>query len=316
MFGPWVDDSHPYRARSGEVLHMIGSDVVAADTPGAIARVCVTSTVQDGNPYLMRAGYLKNLDAISDPVLRAKLRDNNWNTAGEDDPYALFPSRWLDAAFARYVPTAAPATAYGLDVARGGRDSSVLAPRHGSTFGPLHRWPGHQTPDGHSLARLVLNVRGSSKAHVFCDAIGVGAGAVDALRPRIFEKCVAVNVAEGTKIVDSTGTFSFANLRSWLAWHLRELLSPDSPTPISIAPDKQLRAELLAYRYAVQSGRFAVEGKAEIMKRIHRSPDSASALMLAAIPTSSAITYDPAMSALRAIREARSELESQEQQLW
>src|SRR5690606_25093688 len=94
---------------------------------------------------------------------------------------------------------------------------------------------------------------------------------------------------EGTKIMDNTGTFTFVNVRSWLAWNLRELLDPSNPEPISIAPDKQLRTELLAYRYSIQSGRIVVESKDEIQKRIHRSPDAASAVMLALIPTNSTI---------------------------
>jgi hypothetical protein len=261
-----------------------------------MSRTCVRSTVLDSNPFLVKGNYLATLDAIGDPVMRAKLRDNDWNTASEDDPYQVIPSKWLDAAFARYRHSTAALSACGLDVARGGRDDSVLAMRHGNVIPPLHRWPGVRTPDGHSLAALVLAARGHSDAHVFVDSIGVGSGAVDALRPRIYEQCVPINVSAGCAFKDPTQTFGFTNIRAWLAWNLRCLLDPQSPNPLAIFPDKSLRAELLAYRYSVSAGRIAVEGKDEVVRRLHRSPDAASAVMLACIPTDSVIATQSSLA--------------------
>jgi hypothetical protein len=70
---------------------------------------------------------------------------------------------------------------------------------------------------------------------------------------------------------------------------LRCLLDPSSQYPLAIHPDKALRVELAAYRYSVANGKIAVEGKDDIQRRIHRSPDAASAVMLACLPTNSVI---------------------------
>lgn len=301
-WAPWLDGSHPNPAKDGEIRWFDAENrETEANAPGAISRTCVRSTVHD-NPYLLRdPQYLRNLEA-SDPVLRAKLLNGSWDVESPDAPFALFPSAWVDAAFARYQSTTDAPTAYGLDVARGGRDSSVLAPRHGNTLAPLHRWPGHLTPDGHSLAALVLNVRGRSKACIHIDSIGVGSGAVDALRPRIFEKAVPINVSERCTFLDSTGTWGFASLRAYLGWNLRTLLDPSNPNAIGIAPDKQLRAELLAYRYGIANGRITVGSKDEIARLLSgRSPDAASAVMLACLPTDSIISQQPGGDLLRAM---------------
>ena len=44
----------------------------------------------------------------------------------------------------------------GVDVARGGADKTVLAPRFGSQIGKLLTFPGSTTPDGPTVRALVL----------------------------------------------------------------------------------------------------------------------------------------------------------------
>lgn len=316
-WAPWLDGSHPRPATDGELRWFDAENrETEPHAPGAVSRTCVRSTVHD-NVFLLRdPQYLRNLEA-SDPVLKAKLLHGSWDVESPDDPFALFPSAWVDAAFKRYRPPAHAASAYGLDVARGGRDISVLAAMHGTMLGPLNRWPGRSTPDGPTLARLVLNVAGAGRAQIRVDSIGVGGAAVDALRARIFERCVAVNVSERCTFLDSTGTWGFASLRAYLGWNLRTLLDPTNPNAIGIAPDKNLRAELLAFRYSIANGRINVGSKDDIARLLSgRSPDAASAVMLACIPTDSALTQDQGSHLLRRMlmHSQRHELSQQQEQ--
>ena len=51
----------------------------------------------------------------------------------------------------------------GLDVARGGSDATVLSPRFGSYFAEQIIVPGKGTPDGGSVAALVLQHPGTAR---------------------------------------------------------------------------------------------------------------------------------------------------------
>lgn len=291
-WSPWLDSSHPNPAADGEVRWFdIDNRETEPHALGAVSRTCVRSTVHD-NVFLLRdPQYLRNLEA-SDPVLKAKLLHGSWDVEAPDAAFAVFPTAWIDAAFARYEAGSvnnARATAWGLDVAHGGRDNSVLAMKCRNVIGPLIRWPGHMTPDGNTLAQLVLTARGSSRAPIHVDVIGWGAGVTAVLQQRIFERCVPINVAQSCKLLDETGNFGFANVRSWAYWNLRGLLDPSNPNALAICPDKALRTEMQAVRFAVGAGKLVVDSKEEIQKRISRSPDALSAVILAAIPANSVV---------------------------
>jgi Ni,Fe-hydrogenase III small subunit len=73
----------------------------------------------------------------------------------------------------------------GVDVARGGRDNTVIANRHadgakGLWFDELKLHKGADTPDGQVVAGLVIGAR-KDLAPVHIDVIGVGASPYDIL---------------------------------------------------------------------------------------------------------------------------------------
>jgi hypothetical protein len=47
-------------------------------------------------------------------------------------------------------------TTIGVDVARGGKDKTVIAQRFGNWFAPLKKIPGTSTPDGPAVAANVM----------------------------------------------------------------------------------------------------------------------------------------------------------------
>ena len=296
MFGPWLDPTHPDPAEHGELRWYIsdedGKDV-AVDGPEPVeyngrtnypkSRTFIPAALTD-NPFLADTGYQATLDAMPEPM-RSAIRDGNFMAAREDDAFQVIPSAWVVAAQQRWRDNPKPniaMSAIGLDVARGGRDDTVFAPRWGSWFGELTIVPGRNTPDGSSVAVLAAGMLREG-AVVGVDNIGIGADAETALKNAglPFE---AMNGAEKATAHTRDGAFTFATRRSEMWWMLREALDPDHGYDVSLPVDPQLQADLPAPTYEVRPGqppRIYVESKKDIMKRLSRSPDRGDAIVYA-----------------------------------
>jgi hypothetical protein len=168
----------------------------------------------------------------------------------------------------------------GVDVARGGRDRTVLSPRHGHWFGVQVIEPGSNTPDGPAVAALVVAHR-KDNAAVCIDVIGVGTSPYDCLRASIGVKAVAMNGASGSEEHDKSGQLGFVNSRAEWYWRLREALDPSSGQDLALPPDPELRADLCAPTWGLTARGIQIESKDDISKRIHRSPDKGDALVYA-----------------------------------
>jgi hypothetical protein len=262
---------------------------VPSGTPGAESRCVITSTVYD-NPRLVRSGYVEHLMQSPTAVLRKRLLENDWSAGWDsDDAMQVIPSAWVDAAQERWTPTPSnEMSAVGVDVARGGRDRTTIARRHADWFAAPLVYPGATTPDGQSVAALVLGARGPG-AITFIDSTGVGASPYDILRERIV--IVPVVFGAACDAYDVTRSFKFFNLRSALWWRLREALDPSGRRKIALPPDRTLKAELCMPRYELRSGRLFVEDRDSIIKRLKRSPDIATAFVLALIDADSTLAY-------------------------
>ena len=78
------------------------------------------------------------------------------------------------------------------------------------------------------------------------------------------------------------GNFAFYNRRSEMWWRLREALDPDCGLDVALPVDPKLQADLTAPTYTVRPGqppKIYVESKADIMKRLGRSPDRGDAVV-------------------------------------
>ncbi len=170
-------------------------------------------------------------------------------------------------------------TALGVDVARGGRDSTVLSPRHGAWFAEQRLYPGQTTPDGAKVAALVAGALDDGAA-VNIDVIGVGTSPFDHLR----ENGVATNPlngAEASRARDRSGRLGFANKRAEWWWRMREALEPGLGQGLMLPPDRGLLADLVAPRWKLTARGIQVESKEDIMRRIGRSPDRGDAAVYA-----------------------------------
>lgn len=280
-------------ARPGELRYYTtidGKDTeVPAGTKGAKSRTYYPAKVED-NPIYMASGYESTLEALPEP-LRSQLRYGDFGAGIGADPWQVIPAAHVAAAVARWEArrAAGPLGGVGIDVARGGRDQTMIALRYGNYFAELEAHAGSDTPNGRIVAGLVVSAVGKAIADeptIAIDVIGVGASVYDSM-PESWS-CEGVNVGAGAPdgATDRSGKFTFGNMRAYLWWRMREALDPDSGDDLALPPDDQLRQELCSPRFYLRSGRIWVESKDDIAKRIGRSTDRADAVCLANYPES------------------------------
>ena len=310
-FAPWLDKKHPRPAAPGDLRWFAtwkGEDIEVPDgrrfvmVKGArvydfnpddhkpedvikpLSRTFIPSKVSD-NPYLAGTGYMSTLQSLPEP-LRSQMLYGDFQAGIQDDPWQVIPTAWVEASQARWNTPARLPEMMGLciDVARGGADNTIIARRHeGMWFDVPLVYPGAQTPTGPATAGLALAaMRDAAPMHI--DVIGVGASPYDFLR-EAKQQITGVNVSEKAVGTDKSGRLRFKNLRSQLWWMMREALDPANNTGIALPPDKRLLADLCAPTWELQGATIYVEGREDIIKRIGRSPDWASAYILALIET-------------------------------
>lgn len=295
FFAPWLDKKHPKPAKPGELrwFAMIDGEEVevpngepfqhGADLIKPMSRTFIPSRVSD-NPYLMGTGYMATLQSLPEP-LRSQMLYGDFNAGIEDDPWQVIPTAWVEAAQARWKrpDKLAPMDSLGVDVARGGRDSTIIARRHGMWFDVPLAYPGSATPNGPTVAGLAIAAK-RDDAVIHVDVIGVGSAPYDFL-VEARQQTVGVNVAEAAVGTDKSGRLRFKNLRSELVWRMREALDPTHNTGIALPPDPQLLADLTAYTWELSGSTIYVASREQIMERIGRSPDYGSAYVLALLDT-------------------------------
>lgn len=206
-----------------------------------------------------------------------------------DDDEAIIPLAWVEAANERWLAWqdrgADPAEytgrrILGVDVARTGTDSSVLAPR----IGPLiERLIVPSTSDTMVLAAEVQVNCGTDPARVpIVDSAGVGGGVVDRLR-EIGHPVTPYTGAASTDLLDRTGEFGFSNVRSAAYWRLRELLDPAFDSKVALPPSDELTGDLTTPHWKLVSGsppKIKLETKEDLIKRLGRSPDHGDAVAM------------------------------------
>ena len=266
-------------------------------------RLFVPATLAD-NPSLNASEYHRSLAQL-DEVLRRQLLGGDWDAGNDDDPFQVIPTAWVRAAMDRWKGEGGECerklSSVGVDVARGGKDATVIARRYGGRF-VVEKVPGTSTPNGPAVVTLLAKSVAENPQALLCiDVIGVGASVYDLCAQKGW-RAFAVNFAEGARgAKDRSGTLEFANVRAFAYWSLRELLDPSSATPISLPPDPELLTDLTSPRWQMGPTGVRIEPKEEIKKRIGRSPDAGDAVACAILyPASLAGGRAAGPSALRA----------------
>lgn len=199
----------------------------------------------------------------------------------------LIPYEWVELAFKRYrdmqeggyVLPKGPCR-LGVDVAGMGRDDSVLCPRYENYVAPMDVTQSAGVADHMHTAGKVVQYLQHKQSKAFIDTIGEGAGVYSRLLELGYRNAYSCKFSEGaTRLHDLTGVYTFANMRAYCYWALRDWLNPKNGFDPAIAPDDRLMEELTEIKWSFQSsGSIIIEKKEEIIKRLKRSPDRADAL--------------------------------------
>lgn len=296
----WLDEQHPNPARPGELRWYVrtrqGEEVeVESGAPVTIdgellhpkSRTFIPARVQD-NPFLMATDYLSQLQQFPEP-LRSQLIFGDHAVGLQDDEWQVIPAAWVRQAQERWsvdgrpkddedVPL--PLSAIGADVAQGGGDRTVLARRCRSWFAELEVIPGSETPDANVNAAVVLRAL-TDGGYANIDANGIGASTYFLAHATVKDRVRAYLGSDSTTTKDKSGTLEFLNVRAAAHWAFREALDPQNGDNIALPPDRELRAELCAPRWALQANGIKIEAKDDIKKRLGRSPDKADAVVMA-----------------------------------
>jgi hypothetical protein len=317
FFGPWLDKKHHRPALPGELRWFTtieGKDFECEDdrrfvlfrgeplydfdpkefSPEKIitprSRTFIPSRVTD-NFFYVSSGYIETLQSMPEP-LRSQMLEGDFNAGIEDDEWQVIPTAWVDAAMERWSERAnkGQMDSMGVDVACGGTDEFIIAPRHGTWFDRVICIPGHEIPQETAgrtgSSKVILHRRDRAVVHV--DLIGWGLTVHNSLVENHIQT-IGVNVARSSVACSVDGKFDFFNLRSELVWRMREALDPANPEPIYLPPDPALKADLCAYRWSVGKGKrkpvIRVASKDDMKKILGRSPDRGDAVCMANIET-------------------------------
>ncbi len=322
FFGPWLDRTHPkFPAKPGSLHYAAmlpdgqgghrdiwlenGDPFIVVDDkpcydfdpmdhkPEDIivpkSRTFVPSKVTD-NPYYVASGYISTLQALPEP-LRSQMLKGDFLAGMEDDAMQVVPTAWVEAAQARWRPRAPKGEMLqqGVDVARGGKDSTIVFNRHRCRdhdwyFAMAEPLFGTNTNTGPKVMAHVLSNR-RDDAPVNIDIIGIGASPYDFM-VQAQVQVLGVNVAERANGTDKSGALGFFNTRSELIWRLREMLDPDNDTGAELPPETVcpgLLGEITTPRWELSGRKIKVESREDIITRLGHSPDMLSALALAAM---------------------------------
>ena len=168
----------------------------------------------------------------------------------------------------------------GVDVAGMGRDASVLCPRYGNYVDNFDVHNSAGVADHMHVAGMTVPYLKKKGAKVFIDTIGEGAGVYSRLKELNYENAYSCKFSEGTKnLHDITEVYTFANMRAYLYWAVRDWLNPKNGFCPALPPNDFLLQECTDVHWKFQStGDILIEPKEEIKKRLGRSPDYLDAL--------------------------------------
>ncbi len=296
-WAPWLDSEHPNPAKPGELrwYTTLEGKTVWLESGEEFqheghsikpkSRTFIPSRLTD-NPILASTDYGARLQALPEPY-RSQFLYGDMNAGQDDDEKQVIPTAWVRAAQARWKPGPPEGfslSCIGVDVARGGKDKTVLSQRYGNWFAPLLKFPGTSTPDGPAVAARVAAIH-TGDAHINVDVIGVGSSVYDNLKGNYEGLVSGINNAESTDRKDKSRKLRFVNVRAASYWAFREALDPISGENLELPPDPELVADLCAAWHTLLASGIKVEPKEDIISRIGRSPDCADACVLAFFQT-------------------------------
>jgi len=192
---------------------------------------------------------------------------------GGDD--SLIPYQMVYDAYNREViPPIETKIVVGIDVARGGKDYTVITVRQGGKVFPQHKVSSVDSfmQLDEIDAILKYEYEDYDITRICVDATGVGASFYDIISRRYPGICIPVRVAESPK--DGR---RYRKKRDELWWSMRKRFEAGT---IQIPSTVELLEELHCIQYSQTTGKVIVDNKDKIKAKIGRSCDFADSLML------------------------------------
>lgn len=201
---------------------------------------------------------------------------------------ALVPLEWVQQANERWYKRTESGEGdffgplrLGADIAGMGRDATVFCHRYGTIVSRFDTYMKADLMETAGRIRHVLSMKSNSR--VFIDTIGEGSGVYSSLR-ETGDSVVSVKGSEAAKdnkkrlLTDVTGEFTFANMRAYMYWALRDALDPRGKNPLAVPPNGNFTRDVTELRWKFRSdGKIIMEDKDALKARIGRSPDEGDA---------------------------------------
>ncbi|MFF3654821.1 hypothetical protein [Streptomyces olivochromogenes] len=165
------------------------------------------------------------------------------------DEDSVIPLAWVDAGIERWHewdqagrPEPDGRRVLGVDVARAGDDSIVLAHRLGPVIAELEIHDREDTMQTTARVQAALG-EAPGGAVAVVDSVGVGGGVIDRSR-ELRVPVLAYTGAASTRLRTRDGQYGFTNTCSAAYWRLRELLDPAFGARLALPPDDLLVSDL------------------------------------------------------------------------
>jgi hypothetical protein len=293
----WLDPNHPNPAKPGELRWYTrdeeGKDMevdghgphdIGGRPTFAKSRTFIRAGLSD-NPDLAMDGQYEAMLSQLPKELRDAYRDGRFDVTLKDEAFQTIPTAWVRAAQERWTerpPEGVPMCAIGVDVAQGGEDQTILAPRHDGWYAPFVAIPGKLTPDGKSVAGLVVAHRRDNAKVIIDMGGGYGGAAYEHMKDNSID-VVGYKGANAYKGRTSDRQLKLTNTRSAAYWRFREALDPSQPggSVIMLPSDPELVADLTSPSYEVTAQGIKVEPKIKVVARLGRSTDKGDAVVMA-----------------------------------
>lgn len=226
----------------------------------------------DENPFLS-----KTMRAVIEEEKEKDIDEYNHIYLGqprEGDDRALFAYSDIESAMDGDLLGVDQTGVFSLaaDVARYGRDKSVLSKREGHRIHSLTEYKDYSTME---FATVISNEYGRNKQPdaVFIDTIGVGAGVYDKVLQMGVRGVVDANAA--MKAEDRN---VYQNKRAEMYFNLKKFVETGGKLP----DDAELKEELLAikYFYNPTTGKIQLISKDDLKEELGRSPDKSDSVAL------------------------------------
>lgn len=295
-WGAWLDPLHPNPAKDGELRWYVriggkevevngrGPHLIDGEEIAAKSRTFIRAKLSD-NPELSKTDYDATLAGLPDE-LRLAYREGRFDASLKSDQWQAIPTDWIKEAQKAWLPHPTPGIpmcSIGVDVASGGDDHTVLAPRYDGWFAPLVEVPGKQTPKGSDVAALVVQHRRDNALPVIDLGGGYGNAVIECLEDNNSIQCEGYKGAKASTRRTKDGKLGFKNIRTEAYWTFREALDPSQTggSAIRLPMNSKLLADLSAPKFKMTPHGIELESKESVTKRLGRSCDYGDAVIMA-----------------------------------